>query len=68
MDTINFAVSRVLRSKFLNGNFDSNGTDPYASIPYFVVDSLEHKLLTKQVVKWFYYKIQIKFYHLISQK
>lgn len=50
MDTINLAISRGLRSRFLSGNFDPIGTDPYSSIPYSIVDSLEHKLLTKQIV------------------
>ena len=49
-NTINIAVSRALRSRFLSGNLNPIGTDPYASIPYSIVDSLEHKLLTKQVV------------------
>ncbi|CAF1281265.1 unnamed protein product [Rotaria sordida] len=49
-DTINLAISRGLRSRFLSGNFDPIGTDPYSSIPYSIVDSLEHKLLTKQIV------------------
>ncbi|CAF4710257.1 unnamed protein product [Rotaria sp. Silwood1] len=49
-DTINLAVSRSLRSRFLSSNFDPIGTDPYTSIPYSIVDSLEHKLLTKQIV------------------
>ena len=47
---INSAISRGLRSRFLSGNFDPIGTDPYSSIPYSVVDSVEHKLLTKKVV------------------
>ncbi len=50
LDTINLAISRALHSRFLSGNFDPIGTDPYSSIPYSIVDSLEHKLLTKQVV------------------
>lgn len=50
-DAIDVAVRRALRSRFLSGNFDPVGTDPYSSIPYSVVDSLEHKLLTKQVVR-----------------
>ena len=50
LDTINTAIRRGLRSRFLSGNFDPVGTDPYAAIPYSVVDSLEHKLLAKQVV------------------
>ena len=50
LDTINSAVRRGLRSRFLSGNFDPAGTDPYSSISYSVVDSPEHKLLTKQVV------------------
>jgi beta-glucosidase len=50
LETINLAISRALRSRFLSGNFDPIGTDPYSSIPYSTVDSLEHKLLTKQVV------------------
>ena len=50
LETINTAVSRGLRSRFLSGNLDPVGTDPYASIPYSIVDSIEHKLLTKQVV------------------
>ena len=49
LDTIDSAVRRGLRSRFMSGNFDPIGTDPYASIPYSVVDSIEHKLLTKQV-------------------
>jgi beta-glucosidase len=50
LDVIDLAISRALRSRFLSGNFDPIGTDPYSSIPYSIVDSLEHKLLTKQVV------------------
>ncbi|CAM4875216.1 unnamed protein product [Rotaria socialis] len=50
LDIINSAISRGLRSRFVSGNFDPIGTDPYSFIPYSVVDSLEHKLLTKQVV------------------
>lgn len=50
LDTINVAISRGLRARFISGNFDPVGTDPYASIPYSIVDSPEHKLLTKQVV------------------
>jgi len=49
MNVIDLAVSRGLRSRFLSGNLNPIGTDPYASIPYSVVDSLQHKLLTKQV-------------------
>ncbi|CAF4970554.1 unnamed protein product, partial [Rotaria sp. Silwood1] len=48
-DTINLAIRRGLRSRFLSDNFDPIGTDPYSSIPYSIVDSLEHKLLTKQI-------------------
>lgn len=50
MDTIDLAVSRGLRSRFISGNLNPIGTDPYASIPYSIVDSKQHKLLTKQVV------------------
>ena len=50
VDTINLAISRSLRSRFLCGNLDLIGSDPYASIPYSTVDSLEQKLLTKQIV------------------
>ena len=50
MDVIDLALRRALRSRFLSGNLDPMGSDPYASIPYSVVDSLEHKLLTKQMV------------------
>ncbi|CAF0985457.1 unnamed protein product [Adineta ricciae] len=50
LDTINTAIKRGLRSRFLSGNLDPIGSDPYASMPYSVVDSLEHKLLTKQIV------------------
>ena len=50
-DVIDLAVRRALRSRFLSGNFDPVGTDPYSSIPYSVVDSDEHKLLTRQVVR-----------------
>ncbi|CAF1534652.1 unnamed protein product, partial [Adineta steineri] len=49
-DTINLAIRRGLHSRFLSGNFDPIGTDPYSSIPYSIVDSIEHKLLTKQIV------------------
>ncbi|CAF1179883.1 unnamed protein product, partial [Didymodactylos carnosus] len=49
-DTIDLALRRGLRSRFLSGNFDPIGTDPYSYIPYSVVDSPNHKLLTKQVV------------------
>ncbi|UJR16581.1 hypothetical protein I4U23_003481 [Adineta vaga] len=50
LDTINTAARRSLRSRFLSGNLDPIGSDPYASIPYSIVDSLKHKLLTKQIV------------------
>ena len=50
INSINTAVNRGLRSRFLAGNFDPIGTDPYSSIPYSIVDSLQHKLLTKQIV------------------
>lgn len=50
-DAIDVAIRRALRSRFISGNFDPVGTDPYSSIPYSVVDSPEHKLLTKQVVR-----------------
>ena len=50
-DVIDLAIRRALRSRFLSGNFDPVGTDPYSSIPYSVVDSDEHKLLTRQVVR-----------------
>ena len=50
VDTINLAISGSLRSRFLCGNLDLIGSDPYASIPYSTVDSLEQKLLTKQIV------------------
>lgn len=49
-EVIDVAVGRALRSRFLSGNFDPNGSDPYSLIPYSIVDSFEHKLLTKQVV------------------
>ncbi|CAF0851194.1 unnamed protein product [Adineta steineri] len=49
-DTINLAIRRGLHSRFLSGNLDPIGTDPYSSIPYSIVDSIEHKLLTKQIV------------------
>ena len=50
-DAIDVAVRRALRSRFFSGNFDPVGTDPYSSIPYSVVDSDEHELLTRQLVR-----------------
>ena len=48
---IDVAVRRALCSRFFSGNFYPIGTDPYSSIPYSVVDSDEHKLLSRQVVR-----------------
>ena len=51
INDINPAVLRVLMARIQVGDLDPNGTFPYLSIPYSVVNSLPHQQLARQVVR-----------------
>ncbi|MCK9858652.1 glycoside hydrolase family 3 C-terminal domain-containing protein [Paenibacillus sp. ATY16] len=50
-DVLTRAAERVLRTRFRLGMFDPEERVPYASIPYEIVDCLEHQQLSRQAAR-----------------
>lgn len=50
-EDINIAVKRLFKARFMLGMFDPDEMNPYAQIPYSVVDSEKHKQLALELAR-----------------